>query len=198
MMDSMQWNPRPTRAEASDVANAIWDGTDAVMLSGESAAGKYPVESVQTMARIAARAESVEVPGRVREASGGGQGSGSVTAAVGASVAQIADALGAAVIVTYTQSGYAARMVARERPHAPILAVTPSEHVARCLRLVGGVVPIHGEPVHSTDQLFEVSLDRARQMSGLVKEGDLIVLTAGVPVGGSGATNLIRVHKIGE
>ncbi|MCZ8513423.1 pyruvate kinase [Paenibacillus filicis] len=196
MLDSMQRNPRPTRAEASDVANAIFDGTDAVMLSGETAAGKYPVESVMTMARIAERAEAAlehrEIFARQSKAQ-----QTTVTEAISQAVANSALELDAKAILTATESGYTARMVSKYRPKAPIVAVTPNEQVLRRLSLVWGVVPVKGEMCESTDQLFEHAVD-ASLKKGLVSLGDLVIITAGVPVGRSGTTNLIKVHQIGE
>ncbi|ANE48953.1 pyruvate kinase [Paenibacillus swuensis] len=197
MLDSMQWNPRPTRAEASDVANAILDGTDAVMLSGESAAGKYPLEAVGTMVRIALEMEGASDIAQSAAAPVHGTMADSVTEAVGESVARIADALGAKAILTHSFSGFAARMTARQRPNAPIVAVTPSEHVRRCLRLVRGVIPVLGESVTSTDNLFRVSIESGSRLS-FIREGDTVVITAGIPTGSSGSTNLIKVHRVGE
>ncbi|MEC0211135.1 pyruvate kinase [Paenibacillus ehimensis] len=196
MLDSMQRNPRPTRAEASDVANAIFDGTDAVMLSGETAAGKYPVESVQTMARIAERAEAALEYREIFIRQSNAQQT-TVTEAISQAVANSALDLNAKAILTSTESGYTARMVSKYRPKAPIIAVTPNDRVLRRLSLVWGVIPVKGETCTSTDQLFEHAVD-ASVKAGLVSLGDLVVITAGVPVGRSGTTNLIKVHQIGE
>ncbi|OPA80881.1 pyruvate kinase [Paenibacillus selenitireducens] len=191
MLDSMQRNPRPTRAEASDVANAIFDGTDAIMLSGETAAGKYPVESVLTMARIAERAESAlqhrELFFKQRLAQ-----KASVTEAISQAVASSALDLDAKAIISSTQTGYTARMVSKYRPKAPIIAVTPDEQVMRRLALTWGVIPVKGEVATSTDEMFDSAIQGGFN-SGLVAEDDLIVLTAGVPAGRSGSTNLIKV-----
>jgi len=196
MLDSMQRNPRPTRAEASDVANAIFDGTDAIMLSGETAAGKYPVESVQTMARIAMRAESaLEYKEIFLKQSQAQQVT--VTEAISQAVANSALDLDAKAIVTSTESGYTARMVSKYRPKAPIIAVTPNEQVTRRLALIWGVIPVLGEEARNTDELIEQAVDNAVK-NGYVRLGDLVVITAGVPVGRSGTTNLIKVHHIGE
>lgn len=196
MLDSMQRNPRPTRAEASDVANAIFDGTDAIMLSGETAAGKYPVESVQTMARIAARAESAleykEIFLKQTQ-----QQQTTITEAISQAVANSALDLDAKAIITSTESGYTARMVSKYRPKAPIIAVTPNEQITRRLSLVWGVVPVLGEEAATTDEMFDQAIDRVMKQN-LVKLGDLVVITAGVPVGRSGTTNLIKVHHVGE
>jgi pyruvate kinase len=196
MLDSMQRMPRPTRAEASDVANAIFDGTDATMLSGETAAGKYPVESVQTMARIAERAESALEYREIFLRQANAQQT-SVTEAISQAVANSALDLDAKAIITPTETGYTARMVSKYRPKAPIIAVTPDESVMRRLNLVFGVFPVKGIDAGNTDELFEMSVNAA-QKSGLVHHGDLVVITAGVPVGRSGATNLIKIHQIGQ
>jgi len=196
MLDSMQRNPRPTRAEASDVANAVFDGTDAVMLSGETAAGKYPVESVLTMARIAERTEE-NLEYReifVRQAQ---SQQTTVTEAISQAVANSALELDARAILTATESGYTARMVSKYRPKAPIIAVTPDERTIRRLSLVWGIVPIISESVHTTDELFDTAVNNA-VAAGYVDLGDLVVITAGVPVGRTGTTNIIKVHQIGE
>lgn len=196
MLDSMQRNPRPTRAEASDVANAIFDGTDAIMLSGETAAGKYPLESVQTMSRIAERAESaLEYRELLVRQSMAQQKT--VTESISQAVANSALDLNAQAIITATESGYTARMVSKYRPKAPIIAVTPLEPVIRRLALVWGVIPIKGEEVSTTDEMFEMAVDLGLKQ-GYLHMGDLVVITAGVPIGRSGTTNLIKVHHIGE
>ena len=196
MLDSMQRMPRPTRAEASDVANAIFDGTDATMLSGETAAGKYPVESVLTMARIAERAESALAHREIFLRQANAQQT-SVTEAISQAVANSALDLNAKAIITPTETGYTARMVSKYRPKAPIIAVTQDEAVMRRLNLVFGVFPIKGRDASNTDELFDQSI-AAAQASGLVTVGDLVVITAGIPVGRSGSTNLIKVHQIGH
>lgn len=196
MLDSMQRNPRPTRAEATDVANAIFDGTDAIMLSGETAAGKYPLESVLTMAQIATRAEqavcSREVQGRHRDEIEHTQ-----TDAISHAVKHIADQLKARAIVTSTESGFTARRIAKHRPESQIIAVTPDECVARRLSMVWGLYPVLVRQTASTDEMLAVAVDGALS-SGLIASGDLIVITAGVPVGERGTTNLLKVHKIGD
>ncbi|ORN20485.1 pyruvate kinase [Lentilactobacillus parabuchneri] len=175
MLDSMQENPRPTRAEASDVANAVFDGTDATMLSGESANGDYPVESVQTMARIDVKAENAFSEfGTPRPEFD----SSDVTESIGDSVARVAEELGVHCIVAATRSGYTARMISKYHPDADILAITFDER-------------------KSTDEIFELASKKALE-TGLAKEGDLIIVTAGVPVGESGTTNLMRVQLIGS
>lgn len=196
MLDSMQRNPRPTRAEASDVANAIFDGTDAIMLSGETAAGKYPVESVHTMSRIAEKAESALEYKEILVKQSLAQQT-TVTEAISQAVANTALDLDAQAILTATESGYTARMVSKYRPKAPIIAVTPNETVMRRLSLIWGVVPVKGEMVSSTDDMFDMAVDAAVNR-GHIKLGDLVIITAGVPVGRSGTTNLIKVHHVGE
>jgi pyruvate kinase len=196
MLDSMQRNPRPTRAEASDVANAIFDGTDAIMLSGETAAGDYPVESVQTMHNIATRTEqalnySAMLRKKTREEVS------SITTAIGQSVAHTAYNLSAAVILSATESGYTARVVSKYRPKSPIVAVASNPKVIRKLNLVWGVTPILGKEASSTDEMFDYTISTALE-SGSIKQGDLVVITAGVPVGESGTTNIMKVHVIGE
>jgi pyruvate kinase len=196
MLDSMQRFPRPTRAEASDVANAIFDGTDAVMLSGETAAGKYPVESVETMARIAEHTESALEYREIFKRQSGAQQT-TITEAISQAVANSALDLDAKAIVTATESGYTARMVSKYRPKSPIVAVTPYEQVMRKLCLIWGVLPVKGQFAANTDEMFQMAVESSMQ-TGLVRLGDLIVITAGVPVGRSGTTNLIKVHQVGE
>ena len=196
MLDSMQRNPRPTRAEASDVANAIFDGTDAVMLSGETAAGHYPVEAVKTMHRIALRTEQAlqyrDILGqRTRESAT------TITDAIGQSVAHTALNLDVAAIVTPTVSGKTAYMISKYRPKAPIVAVTSSESVSRKLALVWGVYSQVAPQAKTTDEMLDIAVDAAIE-SGVVKHGDLVVITAGVPVGETGSTNLMKVHVIGD
>ncbi|MFK7697317.1 pyruvate kinase [Paenibacillus sp. HJGM_3] len=196
MLDSMQRNPRPTRAEASDVANAIFDGTSAIMLSGETAAGKYPIESVLTMSRIAERAEqALEYREMFMKQSSAQQRT--ITEAISQSVANSALDLDAKAIITPTESGYTARMVSKYRPKSPILAVTPNEQVMRRLCLIWGVIPIKGEEARNTDEMFQLAVDHSMK-AGLIRLGDLVIITAGVPVGRSGSTNLMKVHHVGE
>ncbi|MBB3108264.1 pyruvate kinase [Paenibacillus phyllosphaerae] len=196
MLDSMQRNPRPTRAEASDVANAIFDGTDAIMLSGETAAGKYPVESVQTMSRIAVRAESALEYREIFTKLANAQQT-TVTEAISQAVANSALDLNAKAIITSTESGYTARMISKYRPKSPVIAVTPVEQVMRRLALVWGVTPVKGTSAETTDEMFDIAV-RGGIDSGMVKLGDTVIITAGVPVGRSGSTNLIKIHTIGE
>lgn len=196
MLDSMQRNPRPTRAEASDVANAIFDGTDAIMLSGETAAGTYPVEAVQTMHNIASRSEEAlnykAILSRRSE-----EVEVSITDAIGQSVAHTAMKLDVAAIVTPTESGHTARMISKYRPKAPIVAVTANESVARKLSLVFGVFAKSGSKTTSTDEMLENAVEKSIE-TGYVRHGDLIVITAGVPVGETGTTNLMKVYVVGD
>ncbi|WP_334075878.1 MULTISPECIES: pyruvate kinase [Paenibacillus] len=194
MLDSMQRNPRPTRAEASDVANAIFDGTDAIMLSGETAAGKYPVESVLTMSRIAEKAESaLEYREMFIKQSNAQQTT--VTEAISQAVANSALDLNAKAIITSTETGYTARMVSKYRPKAPIIAVTTEDQTLRRLALNWGVTPVKGQLATSTDEMFDNAMKGGLD-SGLVKEGDLVVITAGIPLGRSGSTNLVKIGQI--
>ncbi|BCG58484.1 pyruvate kinase [Paenibacillus sp. URB8-2] len=196
MLDSMQRNPRPTRAEASDVANAIFDGTDAIMLSGETAAGKYPVESVLTMSRIAEKAESalnyreIFLKQQIAQET-------TVTEAISQSVSISALDLNAKAIISSTVSGHTARVVSKYRPKSPIIAVTTQERTMRQLALVWGITPVHGSPASSTDELLETAVKSGKD-SGLVKAGDLVVITAGIPLGHSGSTNLVKVEQIAD
>lgn len=196
MLDSMIRHPRPTRAEASDVANAIFDGTDAVMLSGETAIGRYPVESVKTMARISRRAEEALDFRRIL-AEGRSAVKKNVTDAISFSTCEVAEELEAAAIITSTESGHTARMVSKYKPRAPIIAVTPRERVAAQLQLTWGVTPVLCPPAETTDEMFHTAI-RVSKEAGLIKDGDLVVITAGVPVGVSGTTNLLRVENVGE
>ncbi|MCV3150183.1 pyruvate kinase [Enterococcus faecalis] len=195
MLDSMQRNPRPTRAEANDVANAIYDGTDAVMLSGETAAGDYPLEAVQTMARIAVRTEETLV----------NQDSFALklyskrdmTEAIGQSVGHTARNLGIQTIVAATESGHTARMISKYRPKAHIVAITFSEQKARSLSLSWGVYATVADKPSSTDEMFNLA-SKVSQEEGYASEGDLIIITAGVPVGEKGTTNLMKIQMIGS
>jgi pyruvate kinase len=192
MLDSMVNNPRPTRAEVSDVANAILDGTDAVMLSNETATGNYPVEAVETMAAIAQRIEREQ-----RRISSDRQGAGkwSITNAISAAVGQIAEQLQAAAIMTLTKTGSTARNVSKFRPHTPILAITPHVHVARRLQLVWGVKPLLVLDLPSTTQTFQAAINMAEEINFLTA-GDLVVMTAGTLQGVAGSTDLIKVELV--
>lgn len=196
MLDSMIRNPRPTRAEVTDIANAILDGTDSIMLSGETAAGKYPEESVKTMSDIATRIEkSLDYVELLRSKSIGRDLT--ITNAISHASCSTAQDLEAEAIVTPTSSGYTAMAVSKYRPKAPIIATTPFDKVMRKLSLTWGVYPIKSKNVATTDDIINVSV-QAIMEKGYLKQGDLIVITAGVPVGEAGSTNLIKVHTIGE
>lgn len=196
MLDSMQRNPRPTRAEASDVANAIFDGTDAIMLSGETAVGEYPVEAVQMMNDIARKTETALDNQDILKSRSKSIAM-TITDAISQSVTHTAMNLDASAIITPTESGYTARMISKYRPKMPIVAVTSSEKVLRQLSLVWGVHATKGYRTKSTDEMLEVAVEKGLH-SGLVKQGSKVVITAGVPVGESGTTNLMKVHVIGD
>lgn len=196
MLDSMIRNPRPTRAEATDIANAILDGTDAIMLSGETAAGKYPVESVKTMDNIARiTEESMDYRKALNERSK--YKAESVTYAVSHATCSTALDLSATAIITTTSSGYTPRMVSKFRPKAPIIAVTTSEKVRRRMALLWGVFSVTTTEGRSTDDIFKKAIQRSKE-AGYVKDGELIIITAGVPVGVAGSTNVMKVHIVGE
>ncbi|MDT8716084.1 pyruvate kinase [Clostridium sp. 19966] len=196
MLDSMMRNPRPTRAEVSDVANAIFDGTDCIMLSGETANGKYPVEAVSAMAKIAESAESKlnyeENLKKKRKSH-----VANVQNAISLATCNTAAELNASAIITATQSGQSAKNISKYRPECPVIAITPSEDVARKLAFHWGVYPIVSENVATTDELIEKSVKLATE-AGYVKEGDLVVVSAGKQVNNIGATNMMKVHVVGE
>ncbi|GKQ42745.1 pyruvate kinase [Companilactobacillus sp. RD055328] len=199
MLDSMQDNPRPTRAEVTDVANSVMDGTDATMLSGESANGDYPVEAVATMARIDERTQEQMEQGkntlalqRFEEYRGS-----NITESIGESVVRAAEELKVKAIVTATKSGYTARMISKYRPSTDILAITFDEKVQRGLTVNWGVHPVVADRPSNTDEMFELAAKQAQDL-GFAEEGDLIIIVAGVPVGESGATNVMRVTRIGS
>lgn len=193
MLDSMQNNPRPTRAEASDVANAIFDGTDAIMLSGETAAGIYPVESVETMSRIARKIETSSIYKERKSYTY--HDKATVTDAMGRAVTTTAQLLNATAILTPTESGYTAKIVSKYRPSCPIIAITPYERVLNQLALVWGVHPILVESTNTTDEMIENAIQAAVEKKA-VKQGDLTVITAGVPVRETGTTNMMKVHVV--
>lgn len=196
MLDSMIKNPRPTRAEATDVANAIYDGTSAIMLSGETANGLYPVESVRTMARIAERTES-DI-NYIHRFSQRNQDRGSdITNAISHATCTTAHDLGAKAIVTVTKSGRTAREISKFRPLSPIVAFSMSPKVCRQMNLSWGVYPLILGEKASTDELFADAVERAKE-AGYVNDGDIVVITAGVPLGVSGTTNLLKVVIAGE
>ena len=196
MLDSMMRNPRPTRAEVSDVANAIYDGTDAVMLSGESANGSYPVVAAQTMAKICQAVEEnidyVAALEKRKEAA-----MANVANAISLATCTTAMELNAKAIITATQTGNTAKMVSKYRPAAPVIAVTPSAVVARKLALNFGVYPILSEKVETTDELIQDAVNKAKE-AGCVADGDLVVVAAGIPVHLSGSTNMLKVHVVGD
>ena len=196
MLESMIKNPRPTRAEVTDVANAIYDSTSAIMLSGETAAGSYPVQAVKTMAQIALSTESVIDYREMFRSSPSPKEPDHTTAISHASCMTAMD-LNASAIVTVTKSGFTARMISRYRPDMPILAFATDEANWRKLNLSWGVVPLMIPEEETTDQLFDIAVDGAKD-AGLLNDGEVVVITAGVPLGVSGTTNLIKVHTVGH
>ncbi|NEW66133.1 pyruvate kinase [Carnobacteriaceae bacterium zg-84] len=192
MLDSMQRNPRPTRAEAGDVANAIFDGTDAVMLSGESAAGDYPLEAVQTMANICVRTEQALENQDVFKLK---QFKQDITEAIGRSVGHNARSLGIETIVAATSSGHTARMISKYRPKSNIIALTFSERAQLGLSLVWGVQAVYVEKPSSTDAIF-TEADKVVKELGFAKSGDVIIVTAGLPVGEAGTTNMMKLQEV--
>ena len=195
MLDSMMKNPRPTRAEVADVANAIYDGTSAIMLSGETAAGKYPVESVQTMVRIANRTEA-DIDYEKRFYHRGRHEKPDVTEAVCHATCTTAYDLNASAIVAVTKSGRTARMISRYRPACPVLGGTTSKRVWRQMAMSWGVCPILLDEKTDVFALFDHAVDKGKS-SGLLKSGDLAVITSGVPMGISGTTNMLKVVNVG-
>jgi pyruvate kinase len=194
MLDSMMNNPRPTRAEATDVANAIYDCTSAIMLSGETANGDYPVEAVKTMATIAARTEQdINYANRLRQRDV--EENPTITDAVSHSACTMADDLNASAICTVTKSGRTAHYVAKYRPTAPIIAGSMSRKVYRQMAIEWGVIPILIDEQHEAQDLIDHVVERAEEES-LVAKGDTVVITAGVPVGVSGMTNLIKATVV--
>lgn len=196
MLESMINNPRPTRAESSDVANAIYDGTSAIMLSGETAAGKYPVQAVRTMATIAERVED-DIDYRKRFRNREDESSPSITDAISHATCTTAHDLHAAAIISVSKSGRTARMISKYRPAVPIIACTSNEATYRQLSLSWGVVPIMVVEVDNTDDLLENAIKATHSSCDFVHTGDLVVLTAGIPVGMSGTTNLLKVQTVG-
>jgi pyruvate kinase len=196
MLESMITNPRPTRAEASDIANAIYDGTSAIMLSGETAMGKYPIECVETMDKIARKTESaIDYWGRFHKREYDKMSS--VTNAISHATCTTAHDLEVAAIITVTHSGHTARMISRFRPECPIIATTISEKARRQLNINWGVLPFLVKIAESTDEIFDTGVEKA-MLAGLVRKGDLVVITAGVPIGISGTTNILKVHVVGQ
>lgn len=196
MLDSMIRNPRPTRAETTDVANAIYDGTSAIMLSGETAIGKYPVETVKTMASIAERTENdIDYVKRLDMMNFDSRMD--VTNAISHATCTTAHDLGAAAVIALTYSGGTAMQLSRFRPQCPIIAPTLSVKARRQLNLSWGVTPIMSETRSNTDELFDHAVECA-QTTGLVKNGDLVVITGGAPMGVAGTTNIMKVHLVGH
>lgn len=195
MLESMIKNPRPTRAEITDVANAIYDGTSAIMLSGESAVGKHPVEAVETMDRIACTTEAdinyVERFNYFYER----PSNNDVTSAISHATVTTAHDLNAVAIVTVTKSGTTARMISKFRPHTLIVGATTDERVYRQLVLSWGVLPVMCETKNNTDELFDHAVQVSKN-AGVLKQGDLAVITAGIPLGISGTTNMLKVHEV--
>ena len=196
MLDSMMVNPRPTRAEISDVANAIYDGTSAIMLSGETAAGAYPVEALRTMSAIAERTEN-EVHYRDNRLVDAHSGQISVSDATAHAACLTARDVNATAIVTVSESGNTARLLSKYRPAQPIIACVMNEQVQRQLAISWGITPLMMPLAHSTDELIEMSTALAKE-NGYLHDGELAVVTAGVPVGVSGTTNMIKIHMIGN
>ncbi len=196
MLDSMTKNPRPTRAETTDVANAIYDGTSAIMLSGETAMGKYPIEAVKTMAQIAERTENdIDYVQRLERWKFDTRMD--VSNAISHATCTTAHDLRAAAIIALTYSGGTARQISRFRPVCPIIAPTLSASARRRLNLSWGVVPIESETRANTDELFDHAV-KCAQTTGLIKDGDLAVITGGAPVGVAGTTNVMKVHLVGH
>lgn len=196
MLESMITNPRPTRAEITDVANAIYDGTSAIMLSGETAAGAFPVEAVKTMALIAENTENnIDYKGRfaVRRSNP----EGSIAEAIAHATVTTAHDLDASAIITVSLGGQTARLISKYRPCCPIISCTMSEMVCRQMNMSWGVIPYIIDEKNSTDELFAAAVEAAEEHR-LVEDGDLVAITAGVPLGVSGTTNLMKVERIGN
>jgi len=194
MLDSMINNPRPTRAEASDVANAVYDGTSAIMLSGESAIGKYPVESVETLVKIAQMAEkSIDYGSKLTSMKFDTMEN--ITNAISYATCNTAIQLKAAAIISVTQSGQTARMISRFRPSCPIIATTSNPRVQRQLCISWGVIPLLIDEAVSVEEIFEIGVKKALELK-LVKQGDIVVISAGGPIGITGTTNLLKVQTI--
>lgn len=198
MLDSMMKNPRPTRAETTDVANAIYQGTSAIMLSGETAAGKYPVEALRTMVKIALRTES-DIPYNKEFSilSREHESKTSMTTAISHATCMTAIDLGAKAIITVSRSGNTARMISKYRPGCMIVGCSPEEHTCRQLNMSWGIIPVHIKEEYSMEILL-LHATEAAERAGYVEKGDIVVLTAGVPLGRSGNTNLIKATVVGE
>ena len=194
MLDSMMHNPRPTRAEATDVANAIYDGTTAIMLSGETASGAYPLEAVRTMSRIAEAAEN-DIDYRRRFMNRPDEINADITTAISHSTCMVAQDINAKAIVTVTMSGFTARRISKYKPTCPIVACSVSEPVACQMNLLYGVIPLNIPQEDNEEMLFEAAVMAAKK-AGVVEKGDKVVLTAGVPLGETGNTNMVRVFEV--
>jgi pyruvate kinase len=192
MLDSMEKSPRPTRAEASDVANAVFDGSDALMLSGETAAGKFPLESVEMMDRIIREAEAsvTELPRPARH------GELLISEAIAEAICHAAEELRMTAVAVFTESGSSARLVSKYRPRAPIVAFSPNQETRRRMSLLWGVLPRSIVRVHNIDQLAKAAEDRLLE-ERLVKRGDIVGIIAGTPLGTTGSTNFMRLVRIG-
>jgi len=194
MLDSMIRNPRPTRAEASDIANSIFDGTDAIMLSGESANGAYPLEAALTMSKIAIEAElNIDFRAALNERKY--ESVSNISNAISLATCTTADELNVSAIITATQSGHSARMVSKYRPRCPIIAVTPRKRVARSLSINFGVQSIVSIELTSTDELVADAVEKCLN-AGYIKKGDIVIIAAGIPVGQSGTTNTMKILKV--
>ncbi|MFT9056204.1 MAG: pyruvate kinase, partial [Ethanoligenens sp.] len=196
MLDSMIQNPRPTRAEATDVANAIYDGTGATMLSGETAAGAYPIEAVTTMGRIAERTEE-DIDYKAQFGERALESNSDVTNAVAHAAVGTAHDTNAKAILTVTHSGYTARFISKFRPCCPIIGCTPNEQTYRQLNLSWGVIPVLTSNASGADDMIETAVQSAVN-AGLIQKGDLVVITGGIPLGIPGTTNFIKVHVVGS
>ncbi|QSX07139.1 pyruvate kinase [Sedimentibacter sp. zth1] len=196
MLDSMIRNPRPTRAEVSDVATSIFEGTDAIMLSGETAAGSYPVEAVKTMHKIAVMIEDSLNYNEILNSKYSSSNC-SITDSIGLATCRTCLDLKTAAIISATSSGYTAKAISKFRPKSPIIATTESERVMRQLSIYYGVYPIKTKTMKTTDEVIELSVNRALE-EGYIENGDLVIITAGVPVGVSGSTNLLKIHIVSE
>lgn len=194
MLESMIKNPRPTRAEATDIANAIYDGTTAIMLSGESAAGLYPIEAVKTMDRIARSAER-DINYREKMDRSGNEVKGDVTTAIAYATCSTAMALNASAIITVTLSGFTAEAISRYKPACQIISCTMSERVSRQLNLLWGVNPVLTKMAANEEELFADAVEESKK-AGFIKSGDRVVITAGMPLGVAGNTNMIRVIEV--
>jgi pyruvate kinase len=194
MLESMIQNPRPTRAEVSDVANAILEGTDAIMLSGETSVGRYPVEAVKTMASIA---ETTEERLAASSLFINGKREHTVSNAVGYAACQLAQNINAKAIICFTEHGFTTRILSKYRQQIPVVAVTPTEEVQRRLTLYWGVQSLQLQEVHNTDAMI-ILAEQAALQHGFVEKGDIVVMIAGLPLAITGVTNLIKAHRIGE